>query len=211
MRDSTRRHPRHAGLGRLAGMVLLALSLLTGCSFGTDTVAGTPVFDHTVPAASDEGPTFLPAAKPTRLRIPAITVDAENIVDLGLNPDRTMEVPQGAQRVGWYSESPTPGELGPSVLAAHVDWKNEKGVFYDLRRLSSGDEVIIDRADGTSLLFEVELVERYRKDRFPTSRVYGDVDRAELRLITCGGVFDSDAQSYEDNVVAYAKLVAFRR
>ena len=56
-------------------------------------------------------------------------------------------------------------------------------------------------------MFAVDRVEQYAKDRFPSDAVYGDVDGAELRLITCGGEFDDGVGSYEDNVVVYAHLV----
>ena len=49
-------------------------------------------------------------------------------------------------------------------------------------------------------------VDRYPKDRFPTEQVYGSTPLPELRLITCGGVFDRDARSYRDNVVVSAVL-----
>jgi LPXTG-site transpeptidase (sortase) family protein len=147
----------------------------------------------------------LGASHPTRLRIPAIDVDAAGVIDLGLKPDRTMEVPADGKAVGWYTESPTPGERGPAVLAAHVDWKGP-GVFYDLHRLKPGDKVAVDRADGTSAVFRVQRVEQYPKDQFPTLTVYGDVAGAELRLITCGGEFDRGARSHRDNIVVYAAL-----
>ena len=50
-------------------------------------------------------------------------------------------------------------------------------------------------------------VARYPKDDFPTKAVYGPTPRAELRLITCGGVFDRSARSYEDNIVVFARLL----
>ncbi len=128
-------------------------------------------------------------------------------MELGLRPDGTMEVPPDGRGVGWYTEAPTPGERGPAVVAAHVDWNREKGAFSDLRTLEPGDEVTVDRADGVLATFRVNRVARYPKDRFPTDEVYGDVDDPELRLITCGGDFDRDAQSYRDNVVVYASMV----
>ncbi len=36
--------------------------------------------------------------------------------------------------------------------------------------------------------------------------MYGNIDHAGLRLITCGGSFDRQAASYRDNVVAFADL-----
>ena len=92
-------------------------------------------------------------------------------------------------------------------MAAHVDWNYEKGVFYDLRELRPGDEVTVDRQDGVRAAFRVSRVAQYSKDKFPTDEVYGNVERPELRLITCGGDFDQDARSYRDNVVVYADLI----
>jgi hypothetical protein len=64
-------------------------------------------------------------------------------------------------------------------------------------------------ADGVVATFTVDAVERYPKDAFPTSRVYGNTtDRAEIRLITCGGDFDRGTGHYVDNVVVYGHLVA---
>jgi hypothetical protein len=37
--------------------------------------------------------------------------------------------------------------------------------------------------------------------------VYGAIDYAGLRLITCGGAFDTRARSYVDNIIAFAELV----
>ena len=56
--------------------------------------------------------------------------------------------------------------------------------------------------------FKVLAVKKYPKAQFPTDEVYGPTPNAQLRLITCGGDFDSAAHSYLDNVVVYAELAA---
>jgi sortase (surface protein transpeptidase) len=119
-----------------------------------------------------------------------------------------MEVPPGAYPVGWYDRGPTPGQLGPAVLAGHVDWEGEPGAFAGIRALLPGDQVIVDRADGTVATFAVDRVEEVAKDAFPTTEVYGDLDHAGLRLITCGGSFDEDTGDYAGNVIVFARLVA---
>ncbi len=81
-------------------------------------------------------------------------------------------------------------------------------MFFRLGELEPGATVSVAREDGRTARFVVDKVERYPKDRFPTVAVYGDTtQRAELRLITCGGAFDSRTGHYQDNVVAYAHLV----
>jgi hypothetical protein len=147
----------------------------------------------------------LDASLPVSVSIAALDVQSD-VVRLGLEEDGTMEVPQGAHLSGWYEESPTPGELGPSVLAAHVDWADEPGVFADLLSLEIGDEIAVLREDGSVATFRVDRVDSYPKSDFPTDAVYGDIDHAGLRLITCGGAFDEDSGDYADNVVVFAEL-----
>ena len=145
------------------------------------------------------------AATPVRLQIPTIRVDSE-LIDLGLQTDGTLEVPSSGFPAGWYTGAPTPGELGPAIIAGHVDWGGQPGVFFDLRELSRDDEIAITRMDGSTARFRVTHVEHFAKDAFPTQAVYGDLDHAGLRLITCGGSFDRQMRSYDDNLVVFAEL-----
>ena len=195
-------------LRRLARVVGLLALVLTIAAPAAGCAGSSPAPATAAPTSAAAPPvTVLAASHPQRLLIPSISVDT-GVIDLGLQPDGSMEVPADGSIAGWYTQSPTPGELGPAVLAAHVDWKGAKGVFYDLRRTKPGDPIKVQRADGSTAAFRVTRVEQYPKDKFPTREVYGDVDTAQLRLITCGGDFDSAAHSYLDNVVVYAELAA---
>ncbi|MFL6176126.1 MAG: class F sortase, partial [Ornithinibacter sp.] len=158
--------------------------------------------------ASDFGPIMSPSA-PVALRIPSIKVTTKGLVDLGLDNNGQLEAPKDFQQAGWYAAGPTPGEFGPSVIAAHVDSHLGPAVFYRLGALKKGAKVIVERKDGSSATFVVDRVERYPKANFPTSKVYADTGgRAELRLITCGGDIDRRSGHYVDNVVAYAHLAS---
>lgn len=190
---------------RLVAVVLATVAALAGCGTGPTPVPGNapasaPVTRVAIPP--------LPASKPVSLLVPAIGVESGPLLDLGLEPSGKLEVPPDAKDVGWFDLSPTPGALGPSVLAAHVDWKGVAGPFKNLDDLEVGDEIKVERADGTTAVFETYNVTQYPKNQFPTEEVYGDTTDAEIRLITCGGVFDSGSGHYEDNVVAFARLVA---
>lgn len=148
---------------------------------------------------------LMSTSAPTRVVIPALDVDVP-LTGLGQEADGTMQVPTDATTVGWYTKAPTPGALGPAVLAGHVDFKKKPGTFNKLADLKPGDSVNVDREDGSMAMFSVVKVERYAKAKFPTNAVYGAINRAGLRLITCGGNFDSTAGHYEDNIVVYADL-----
>lgn len=148
----------------------------------------------------------LPASAPVRLEIPALGVSTTDVVPLGLTADGAMTVPSEPATAGWYTAAPAPGALGPAVIAAHVDWRGEAGLFADLVDIAVGDSVRVTRADGRVAVFWVDRVNRFPKDTFPTATVYGPIDHAGLRLIICGGVFDDDRGSHRDNVVAFAAL-----
>jgi hypothetical protein len=141
-----------------------------------------------------------------RVEIPEIGVDSE-LMPLGLTADGSLEVPPGAFPAGWFTGAPTPGEIGPAVIAGHIDWVTGPGVFADLASMQVGGQVRVTRTDGTVAVFRVAEVAQYPKDAFPTELVYGDLDHAGLRLISCGGAFNRGTGHYEDNVVVYADLV----
>jgi sortase family protein len=147
------------------------------------------------------------AVAPTRVRAPAIGLDS-GLVGLGLDAAGALEALADFATAGWYAAGPVPGDVGPAVLAGHVDSRRGPAVFSRLRELAVGDEVLVDRADGGTVTFTVTGVERHPKDAFPTDAVYGPTADARLRLVTCGGEFDSAARSYEDNVVVFATLVS---
>ncbi|WP_235014345.1 class F sortase [Parafrankia sp. Ea1.12] len=159
----------------------------------------------TGPAAAAPVPVLPPVVvtDPTRVRIPAIGVDAA-IVRLGLNADGSLAVPKKWQEVGWYDRGPAPGALGPSVLVGHYDSTSGPAVFYRLRALRAGDQIEVTSPTGLRTTFTVDRTEDTTKKAFPTDRVYGAVGRPELRLITCGGAFDEDTNHYLSNLIVYA-------
>lgn len=148
-------------------------------------------------------------SRPVSISVPSIDVGSP-LVRLGLTPDRELEVPSDPAKAGWYDGSAAPGAVGPTVIAGHVTWDQEPAAFFRLGELQPGQVVRVRRADGQTAIFAVTKVEQYLKDEFPTTRVYGPVDRPELRLITCAGRYDSTSNNYDANLVAYARLIATR-
>jgi hypothetical protein len=219
---SCRRHPRRVVIA-LTPAVALVAALTAGCGPAADArpAAGTPAKapSMAVPTAqrtlSETGTdqirpdAALPHADlrtpaPVRLQVPRVGIDTR-LIDLGLQADRTIEVPASAAVAGWYRRGPAPGQVGPAVLVGHVDSRTGPGVFYRIRELQAGDLVNVRRADGRDVHFTVTEVSRFAKSGFPTAAVYGPTPFAELRLVTCGGTFDTAQRHYRDNVVVFAR------
>jgi sortase (surface protein transpeptidase) len=125
---------------------------------------------------------------------------------LGLQGDGSLEVPTDFGRTGWYTGRPAPGEVGPAVIVGHVDSRRGPAVFYRLRQLRPGAEVVVHRGDGSRVTFVVQRSARHAKDSFPTAEVYGPTTERALRLVTCGGTFDRASLHYRDNVIVFARM-----
>jgi hypothetical protein len=143
-------------------------------------------------------------ARPLYIEIPVLAV-ARPLGELSADPDTgELSAPADPAMPGWFASGVIPGDIGPAVVGGHVDSRNGPGVFFELERLRPTDLIMITRSDGRKIRFAVTAVHRYPKDRFPTAAVYGATPVPQLRLVTCGGRFDSRARSYPDNVIVDA-------
>jgi sortase (surface protein transpeptidase) len=204
----------------VAACLLLCNGLLSGCSSDVPPAAAPSSTSSSAVATPAAAPSAHPGlesfraarahasvALPTRIRIPAIGVSS-GLESLGKAPDDTIEVPQNPDSAGWYVDGVRPGQTGPAVVLGHVNSARGAAVFYRLDTLRPGEEILVDREDGTTARFEVTRTEQYRKTRFPTEDVYYPTLEAELRLVTCGGPIDSATGRHRDNVIVYATLRA---
>lgn len=159
------------------------------------------------PAPVPVKPKGLSRSEPTNLRVSSVGINVD-LISVGQKADGSMEVPPLFEPVaGWYKFSPTPGEIGPSVIAGHVDTHKGPSVFWRLREVKSGDVIEITRADGQTVKFKVEALKQFDQANFPTEEVYGNIKHAGLRLITCGGTFNKQTGRYTENTVVYAALI----
>jgi LPXTG-site transpeptidase (sortase) family protein len=175
-----------------------------------DTPASASGGHHRPPATTQEARPPLGPSKPVHLSIPAIGVDTP-VFPIGLAPDGTLAVPQPGPRLNtaaWFENSPTPGQPGPSIIEGHVDSVDGPSVFLRLGDIEPGDRVVVERADGRTLTFEVNAVRDFLKSEFPTTLVYGgdQLSQPSLRLITCSD-FDTSIQHHIGNEVVFAHLV----
>ena len=196
-----------AGSARATGAagVALALALLLSACSGS----GAPAVQPSAPAAAPSG--FSAAAPeasdaaPVRVQIPAIGVDS-TLEDLALDTTGRLGAPVDYDLAGWYAGGVSPGEIGPAIIAGHVDSPTAPAVFAGIGSLTPGDEIVVTMSDGADLTFEVSGTAQSAKAEFPTDSVYSNVPTPELRLITCGGIFDASTGHYLDNLIVFARL-----
>ncbi|KPG80238.1 class F sortase [Frigoribacterium sp. RIT-PI-h] len=208
---------------RPPAVVVAAVRVLAGCA-GPGAVA--PTAAPAPGAGASASPTAAPSATgtappavagvvggvgegvaPAAVSVPTIGLDAP-LIDLGIADDGAMEVPVDADDVGWFTGGGKPGGRGPTVIAAHVDSASGPAVFARLDELVVGDRVDVTTVDGDAVSYAVTEVVDVPKAEFPTARVFGAQPTDQLRLITCGGVFDRDSGHYDQNRIVFAEPVA---
>ncbi|MEU4804702.1 class F sortase [Actinosynnema sp. NPDC023587] len=190
--------------GRAASAAALAcLVLVSGCAPG----APTPPTGAASAVAAEAGVPPTSRRPPVGVEIPRISARSP-LTEVGRNPDRSVEMPPigTPMRAAWFRHSPVPGDTGPAVVLGHVDGAGQPGIFHRLREVVIGDHVLVEDGDGKSLEFTVYRTQQVAEASFPTDDVYAATPGPELRLITCGGVFDHGAGGHLDNTIVYARL-----
>jgi sortase (surface protein transpeptidase) len=143
------------------------------------------------------------SATPVAVRIGQISLEAP-VIPVGVDEANEFDVP-AADTVGWYQHSPAPGHtVGSTVLAAHVDYGGREGAFFSLENVTIGEILQVEMADGSTLEYEVTETVLYDKVELPAEELFRKTGDPVLRLITCGGTFDSEERSYRGNLVVTA-------
>lgn len=211
-----------AALGAVALLGLLASS---ACGPGKFADESAPLNVGAPLTSSDAAPAPPSAAGviPLSIRIPSIGVNNDHMMQIGLNPDKTLEVPPLNQPllIGWFRLGPLPGDSpmctfdagcpGSSVFAGHINGNGQQGAFAKLSKVKVGDIVEVPRSDGKVAVFTIYKVMIFKKANFPTKDVYGDTPSPEIRVITCGpSDLDAKAGSYREQTVLKGKLKELR-
>ena len=88
-----------------------------------------PVLFDPVPPAPQPAAAVATA---TTLDVPRLQISRSSLVELGVD-DAGVLVPPGSIAVaGWFTGSAVPGEVGPTVIAGHVDSYEGPGIFFRL-------------------------------------------------------------------------------
>lgn len=140
---------------------------------------------------------------PTAVSLPSLGVTNAPVVGVGIAPTGELEVP-GASAVGWYRFGVgVDAGKGSAVFAAHIAFNGVDGVFRNLADLRVGETITVDR-HASQLSYEVIDVITFEKSALPIDDLFRETGVERLVLITCGGSFNPDLLSYDENVVAIA-------
>lgn len=190
----------------LAGLALVSRALLIQPGPDPSTIVPRSVSTMPPPPSERAHKPGMQASAPVRIIIPSINVSAPVMI-VGASGGTVGVPPLSISNLtGWYDRSVTPGQNGSSLIDGHVDTKAGPSVFFNLKNLRPGDEIRINREDGSTVLFRVTWIQVVSKASFPWHAVLGPVSDPELRLVTCGGPFDYRTGHYLDNIVVYAHL-----
>ena len=143
---------------------------------------------------------------PATLIIPKIQITAP-IQPVGTDIDGKMELPQDINVVGWYSPGFKPGELGNAVISGHLDAATgANAIFYNLRLVEPGDEIITVSEDGKEYVFKVVEKIIYPFNQVPIDSIFGKSSQKKLNLITCTGVWDPYQKNYSERMIILAEI-----
>lgn len=147
----------------------------------------------------------VPQPVPVSLSIPRLDVRAE-IDQVGVESDGWVEIPEDVARVGWYRFGAAPGAAsGSAVIVGHRDgWNVGAGALYDLAQVEPGDDIVVEREDGSAIAYRVVSREAIDKADLPTDELFSEAGDPRLTLISCIGYFDRDNGGYLQNIVVTA-------
>lgn len=173
------------------------------------TLTPLPTRAATSPAPTPTPDEFERAGLPVRLEIPAIGVDAV-IEHVGRLPSGQMDVPHVPSHVAWFNESALPGQYSEktAIISGHLDSPAGPAVFFALRKLVVGDELVVTYSNGNRYTFVVTEKERYRADQIPAQKLHGDGETKgrRLNLFTCDGAWDRGRANYTQRLVVYTRM-----
>jgi len=163
-----------------------------------------------VPSEALEGvppPPALDDTPPVRIKIADLGINAA-VVPMDMGADRLLPIPDNGHDVVWYSYGARLGEEGNAVMAGHIDWNSERGVFWALQEAQPGQSITITSGVGHTYEYRVDWARSFSEDS-PEGLVAlrSLVGGTTLTLVTCTGRFDAQSRSYLDRHIVRATLV----
>ncbi len=147
--------------------------------------------------------------KPRYLRIPKLKTFSR-VKTIGNTSAGAVGAPYNIYDTTWYTNSVLPGsKTGVSLILGHVAGWSENGVFKNLKKLTPGDEITVEKGNGEVIEYVVDKAESLPLEGLDMAKILYEVPTGKhsLRLMTCTGTYDSRLKEYTSRFVVYASPV----
>lgn len=126
---------------------------------------------------------------------------------IGVTVTNQIKSPDNVFDVGWYNKSSKPDQPGAMLLNGHISSWETNGVFYELKRLRSGDEIRIERGDGITFTYKVVKSQIYDADKVDMDAALAPINpnKHGLNLITCAGKVIKGTNEFDKRLVVFAE------
>jgi sortase A len=151
----------------------------------------------------------VPPNNPKYIAIPAIGIPNTPILKLGLTSSGAIAVPDNVYDTGWYDGSSLPGQSGAMFIYGHVSSWTADGIFYNLKKLKTGDSITITRGDNKTYTYQVVATKVYPYTNVDMSQVLAPVNsnKPGLNLMTCTGTVIKGTSEFNERLVVFTSLV----
>ena len=143
---------------------------------------------------------------PSTVTVSAINQHDVPIIAATVEDDR-ISPPRDVHTVGiWTGGAPLDATTGTTTLVGHVNYVGQgNGAFHDLAFVQVGSTVTTVDATGRATSWVVTAITTTAKtDGVNPAALAGTPGPRRLVLVTCGGQYDGNLQSYSDNVYVWA-------
>lgn len=142
---------------------------------------------------------------PTALEIPSIHL--HSVIEPVALHNGQMDVPRAFDKVGILAPWTKPGENGNAVIAGHLDHYTGPAIFFNLKKVNPGDQILLSNAQGQKLRFSVSKVAVFKTEEAPIEEIFGNASYPHLNLITCAGKFNKKTQEHAMRLVVFSQFI----
>ncbi|MCU0667285.1 MAG: class F sortase [Patescibacteria group bacterium] len=171
----------------------------------SDTTNSVSDVDETKPDSKSVSRYSVAPDMPRMLYIDKIAVKSR-VKRVGVDNKNEILTPKNVYDVGWYEGSSKPNQPGAVFINGHVSGPTNRGIFYNLKKLTNNDVIKIEMGNGEVLQYRVVHTETVNKDTVDMNKVLVsyDVDKKGLNLMTCSGDFDKQNDTFNQRRIVYA-------
>ena len=144
---------------------------------------------------------------PKKIIISSISVDSY-IQNVDKDASGQIVAPGNIYIAGWYVQSAKLGKKGLSIIDGHLNGYKHDGIFINLDKLSTGDQLDVEMGDGTKFNYKVLKVDTVDENK-AEAYLFSQSPKVtkQLNLITCGGDYDKKNHLYSKRVIVSAEQI----